>query len=274
MGDAHADVLDQAWPAAHEILDPYDRAMALITMWGFGTPRMQGEIIPAVLEAVRDIEDEYDRASGISAFAPLLASEEMPAVLPAETQVLREALLATCQLDAWRVRSALLLPLAEAWCEVQPAEVAYTLWCEVLLLLSRRPLPDLLSDLAALVPVLTALGGQPAAREAAEAVSAARSWPPPARAPDGLSGTPSPESARGAPPSAPRFDDDPFNNGVLYLYKPCASVPDSSSPRAGMARGICTVCRISSMTAAVRLLYSHTIPGLTSTGQITASETR
>ncbi len=175
-GEAHAGVLESAWTAAGEITDHYDRAMALVALWGFSNPERQAMIIPVLLDAVREIQDEYDRASGISVVAPLLAADTLPTAIPSEAHVLREALLATSQVPDTSLRGTLLARLVPLWTQVQPASVAYSLWCEILLLLSRRPVPDLLSDVSALVPVLLAIGGPAAAREATEAVTAARRW--------------------------------------------------------------------------------------------------
>ncbi len=174
--DEQPQVLSHTWEAAREIIDPYDRATALAALWPHAPPDFQAEIVRAVLDAVQEIEDDYDRASGISLFAPLLAAENMPAALPPASQVLREALLAACELEDSTARADAFHHLSTYWIGVHPSPVAYALWCEVLPALSRRPVPQLLSDIAALTPLLREIGGKTAALEASQAVAVARQW--------------------------------------------------------------------------------------------------
>ncbi len=174
--DGQEDMLKHIWDAARDIIDHYDRATALSALWPKATPEMQPDIVRAVLDAVKEISDDYDRASGISVFAPLLAAEAMPSALPSESQVLREALLATCQIDASAARAEVFASLIPHWTAVHPPTIAYALWCEMLPQLSHRPVPQLLSDIAALTPVLRAIGGKTAVEEATRAIAAARQW--------------------------------------------------------------------------------------------------
>ncbi len=175
-GSSQPDLLDKAWEAAREVTDHYDRATALAMLWPQASKERQPEIARAVLEAVTGIEDDYDRASGLSVFAPLLVTEKLPSVLPPESQALRDALLAACQIDAASARADALTHLVPYWIDIHPPTVAYTLWCEALSRLSHRPPDHLLSDLAALAPVVRELGGAAVMKEAARVVAAARNW--------------------------------------------------------------------------------------------------
>ncbi len=170
-----AHLLGLALEAAHTITDHYDRATALATLRPLGGPDQQHNLIQPILQAVRQIEDDYDRASGVAQLAPLLAEEERPAILPPETQVLREALLAICRLDSMQARARLFADIAPAWQALHPPRIAYALWCEVLVQLARRPPAHLLSDIAALLPLLQALGGRDAVRAAADLAGRAQS---------------------------------------------------------------------------------------------------
>lgn len=176
LEDGREEMLKHIWDAARDIMDHYDRATALSNLWPHATADMQAEIVRAVLDAVKEISDDYDRASGISVFAPLLAAESMPSALPSDSQVLREALLAACRIDTSAARAEALADLIPYWTDVHPTPIAYTLWCEILPQLSQRPVPQLLSDIAALTPVLRAIGGKAAAEEATRVVAAARKW--------------------------------------------------------------------------------------------------
>ncbi len=171
-----AAILQRALESTREITDSYDRATALTALWAQASPEMRPEITRAALNAVHEIGDEYDRASGISVFAPLLASEEAPSALPSESKVLRDTLLAVCQLDAPAERAAALQQIVGPWGKMHPPAVAYALWCEALALLSRRPLSHLLNDLVVLAPVIRDLGGEGAVQQAAQAIAAARHW--------------------------------------------------------------------------------------------------
>lgn len=168
--------MDDAWSAARDITDHYDRSNALAALWPLVLPDKQRAVLRAILDAVSQISDDYDRASGVTVFAPLLASSHTPSAIPQELQVLREAVLAIVRLDSSTLRANILGQVARGWAQLQPPAVAFALWCEALPQLSRRSVPHLLSDLAALSPVLHALGGETATREAAQAVAAARQW--------------------------------------------------------------------------------------------------
>jgi hypothetical protein len=169
-------ILQEALQSARGIMDDYDRASALAALWPLADAQSQADIARSVLAAVRQIGDDYDRASGISVFAPLLAAQEMPSLLPPESQVLREALLSACRVADTHQRAVLLKDLSPAWIELHPPNVGYALWCEVLILLSRRTLPDLLNDLSALSGVLQAIGSKDAQQQVVQVVKAARQW--------------------------------------------------------------------------------------------------
>ncbi len=169
-------ILQQAWKTACAITDHYDRVTALAALWPLAGQAMRQDILREGLDAAAAIEDEYDRASGLSVFAPLLVSEDGPSALPPESQVVREAVLAACQLASPAARAEALAQLTPCWLNVRPSTAAFALWCEVLAVLSRRPVGHLLSDLAALMPVLRAVGGREAALDATQVIRAARRW--------------------------------------------------------------------------------------------------
>lgn len=174
--ERYAGLLADALTAAHSIVDHYDRATALSNLRELMPESRRGELTQPLLNAVRQIEDDYDRASGIALLAPVLAEQGTPAVLPQESQVLRDALLAACRLDDACVRAHALTRLIPAWLEAYPARVGFALWCEVLVQLSRRPPGHLLSDITALIPVVRHLGGQSAVVETASVLAHARHW--------------------------------------------------------------------------------------------------
>ena len=157
-----ADLLNHALEAAHTITDHYDRVTALTHLRPLADGPTQQALVNPILDAVRRIEDDYDRASGVALLAPLLEEEDTPNVLPGETQVLREALLAISRLEAPATRARLFADVIPTWLAVQPPRISYALWCEALVHLARRTPAHLLSDLAALLPMIRQLGGRDA----------------------------------------------------------------------------------------------------------------
>ncbi|MBN2470839.1 MAG: hypothetical protein JXN59_08955, partial [Anaerolineae bacterium] len=127
-----AHLLELALQAAHTVTDHYDRVTALTTLRPLTSPSQQQALTQPILNAVREIEDDYDRASGVALLAPLLAEEDAPPVLPPETQVLREALLAICRLESIQARARLFADIVPTWQAMHPARISYALWCEVL----------------------------------------------------------------------------------------------------------------------------------------------
>lgn len=174
--DHRSELVQTALEAAHSIVDHYDRAIALSTLRELVPDALRPALTQPLLNAVRQTEDDYDRASGIALLAPLLAEQNTPAVLPPESQVLREALLATCQLSDPAARAQMLTRLIAPWLEAYPARIGFALWGEVLVQLARRPAAHLLSDVTALIPIVRHLGGQTAIVEIARVLALAREW--------------------------------------------------------------------------------------------------
>ncbi|GAB4572180.1 MAG: hypothetical protein Kow0077_10850 [Anaerolineae bacterium] len=171
-----AALVEQALGAAHAVTDPYDRVTALVALRILVAGERRPALVRAVLQAVREIEDDYDRASGIALLAPLLNDTGHRPVLASESQVLRGALLAACRIPDAEARAHALIRLLPYWEEAHPPEVAYALWREVLVQLSRRAPGHLLRDLAVLMPVVRRLGGPDVLRALQAYLTAASRW--------------------------------------------------------------------------------------------------
>jgi hypothetical protein len=131
---------------------------------------------PSIAEALqfaRAIRNDLERAAALAELAPLLPSQERAAGLA-------EALQAARALKYVENRSEALARLAPHLAAM-PREHLASLWTETLHLLANRTRENLLADLTALTPFLTALAGPNAAaelREVAQAViDVGRWWP-------------------------------------------------------------------------------------------------
>ncbi|MDW8373907.1 MAG: AAA family ATPase [Planctomycetota bacterium] len=159
-------VLRKALAAARALDDAEDRAAALAAL----VPHLPEALLPESLAAARALDDAETRAWALTALAPHLPEAERPAVL-------REALEAARAIDREEYRAAALAALAPHLAAL-PAPLRYRCLAETLPLLARRPRPQLLADLRALMPLITVICGEEAAGEMFRAMQdVARWWP-------------------------------------------------------------------------------------------------
>ena len=125
------------------------------------------------LAYARQVADPGQRVQALAGLAPHLPPD-------LKEEALREALAAARELGDEDARAEALAGLAPRWAEWAGREraAAYALWPETLRRLAARPRPHLLSDLSALSPVLSALGGAEAVGEAFRAIQDVGRWWP------------------------------------------------------------------------------------------------
>ncbi len=160
------EVLEEALAAAQDIRYEGDRAEALAGL----APLLPEELLGEALVAVRAIGDERYRAEALAELGPHLP----------ETQrlgVLNEALAAARTIEDQEDRAQALMGLGEALAAIPLASLGW-LWNETLRDLATRTREHLLSDLRALVQVLTALGGELAVDETFRAIQDVGRWWP------------------------------------------------------------------------------------------------
>jgi hypothetical protein len=159
----------EALAAAREIGDESYRAEALAGL----APHLPEGLLPEALAAAWEIGGEFARAQALAGLAPHLPPD-------LKEEALREALAAAREIENGYARAKALAGLAGPWAEWAGREraAAYALWPETLRRLAVRPRKDLLSDLRALLPVLSALGGAEAVGEAFRAIQDVGRWWP------------------------------------------------------------------------------------------------
>jgi hypothetical protein len=125
--------------------------------------KLPSHLLPDALSAALSIQDERYRADALTALA-----DKLPEVLP-------DALSAALSIQDEEYRAQILKALAPRLSQIAPARL-FPLWQNALHSLSRRTRPVLLQELAILVPVLFALGGEKALAEIAGAVQDVARW--------------------------------------------------------------------------------------------------
>jgi hypothetical protein len=149
---------------------PELRTRALAALAPHLGPTERDQALREALAAARAIGAEGARSEALAALAPHLGPTE-------RDQALREALAAARAIGAVWDRSRALAALAPQLAELPPATLS-PLWSRTLRRLATRTRRDLLMDLIALVPVLTALGGAEAVAETSRAIQDVGRWCP------------------------------------------------------------------------------------------------
>jgi hypothetical protein len=158
-------VLQEALTAARAITNKHSRIQALAGLVPYLSEPLQVTVLQEALAAARTITDEDSRAQALAKLAPHLSGP-----------LLQEALAAARAINDWPRAKALagLTPYVKQL----PVIVLYSLWCETLRNLAARPRPDLLSDIQALAPVITVLGGNEALVATVQAIIEVGKWFP------------------------------------------------------------------------------------------------
>jgi hypothetical protein len=125
-------------------------------------------LLREALAVVRIEKDQFFRAEALVAIAPYLPPSLM-----------REALAATLEIKVTEEHyQALALERLALHLEHVPVALLYSLWCETLHSLSSSTRGNLLSDIQALSPVITMLGGKEALIATAQAIIEVGKWFP------------------------------------------------------------------------------------------------
>ncbi len=120
-------------------------------------------MLPEALAAVREIEDELNRAQALSSLA-----DKWPELLP-------EALAVAREIRDKSNRAETLSGLAQKLLQIQKTQL-FSLWRDTLHILSLHTRPNLLADINALTPVIFTLGGQEAVKNTASAIQDVSRW--------------------------------------------------------------------------------------------------
>ncbi|MEA5595658.1 hypothetical protein VB797_15025, partial [Rivularia sp. UHCC 0363] len=121
------------------------------------------ELLPEALAAAREIQDESYRAYVLSILAL-----QLPELLP-------EALAAAREIQAESYRDDALSRLADKLSQIQKNQL-FSYWKDTLHILSVNTRRNLLDDINALTPVISALGGEQAVKDIAYAIQDVSRW--------------------------------------------------------------------------------------------------
>ncbi len=149
-------LLDAALAAAHAVLNRLQRVNALLELIPYLTPSQRAAMLEDVLETALGVTDDYDRASALAHLAPYVD-------IRAEVQGRRQEALALALETCLDMRDAterghLLARVAGSCTQWLTPAQAYALWRDYVPVLRERTHADLLSDLAALAPMLAHMG--------------------------------------------------------------------------------------------------------------------
>jgi len=121
-----------------------------------------------VKNLAKKIPDYHERAKVFLNLISALSIEE-------SVDILASALEAAIQIDKWWERRSLLSELSEHLIKFDP-RILFSPWCNAMTKLASQTREDLLLDLAALAPVISALGGEHACKETYNAISDVARW--------------------------------------------------------------------------------------------------
>jgi len=152
--------------AARAVPDRYRRASALLELVPHTPPGQRHPLLNEALDAALQVEDDYDRASALSGLAPYLGSQSE--VENRQQDALRLALDACLEITDPQVRALKLAQLASEWVRLLPPAQSYSLWRRAVAFLRTQPYTRVITDLAALSPVLEQLGADSAASDLVE----------------------------------------------------------------------------------------------------------
>jgi hypothetical protein len=156
---------EDAMEIARSIPDSYSMAQALAGL----APSLQGTLFEEALALSLNMWSDEVKGTALSGLLPRLAEQGV--------EQAHRAFHIACEVIDSKARITALTALVPRILKL-PAPDLYSLWANVLHILSKRTRPVLLSDLDALIPVLAQLGGGKALEEVTEAlVDVASCWP-------------------------------------------------------------------------------------------------
>ncbi len=163
-------LLTEALDAAREIDDAYWEAIALGALVPFVAEPERASLLSAAVAGVKTSPDPARRALGLVGLLPR-ATDEFRGVL------VEDALVATRLIEDVQIRRDALTRLAPSLVRFPPDRLG-RLWLETLRAAAVGPRSRLLEDLAAIAPVVSALGGRAALRQTIRAIDDVGRWWP------------------------------------------------------------------------------------------------
>lgn len=161
-------LLNEALAAARAVPGSDRRVTALLELVPHTPLTSRHAILDEILETALMIADEYDRASALAKLAPYV---DMQADMHHQQQdALQMALEAALSEPDPLLRARLLARLAEVWADLLGPAASYPLWQHVVVFLRTRPYREVITDLAALGPVLHMMGAKSAVEDVASMV--------------------------------------------------------------------------------------------------------
>ena len=149
-------LLDAALAAARAVPNRLQRVNALLELIPYLTPAQRAEMLEDVLETALGVSDDYDRASALAHLAPYV---DMQADVQGRRQeALGLALEACMDVRSAEERAPLLARVAESCAQLLSPAQTYALWRDYVPKLREASHVDVLSDLAALAPMLAHMG--------------------------------------------------------------------------------------------------------------------
>lgn len=155
---------------ARSVPNRYQRANALLDLVPHTPPGARYELLDEALDEALGVPDDYDRASALAQLA--LYIDAQADVQDHQYDALSLALDVCLATGDPAARAALLGRLAAVWCRLLPPAQSYTLWRRIVTFLQMRPYADVLTDLAALAPVLDLMGAPGSMQAVADALVA------------------------------------------------------------------------------------------------------
>lgn len=154
-------LIAKAWTRIKDIDDGYDHASALAAISPYLPPAARSDLARAAGMVIGSIMDEYDQASAISILAPLLAEGDTTAAVPAPDYyaALKDGFTAALSVPQQSLRVLALQEGIARWIDITDQDHSYQLWREVAHQLKMLPLPDVLTCLSILMPVIHTLAG-------------------------------------------------------------------------------------------------------------------
>ncbi len=149
-------LLESALAAARAVPNRLQRVNALLELVPYLKPAQRMAMLEEVLETALSVADEYDRASALAHLAPYV--DARAEAQGQRQEALRLALEASLEVQDTAERAALLARVAQSCAQLLTAAQAYALWRACVPTLRKRPHADVLSDLAALAPMLAHMG--------------------------------------------------------------------------------------------------------------------
>lgn len=150
--ELHAEVL----AAAQAVPDRYQRVNALLELVPHTPALLRQPILDQALDTALGISDDYDRASALAHLAPHVDTHGE--IQSRQQDALSLALDLALMVDDTARRAWLLGRIVSVWRQVLTAAQSYALWRRVVLTRRELPQTDVLSDLAALAPVIGLMG--------------------------------------------------------------------------------------------------------------------